>query len=96
MVLSLSEYQWSSYSAFIGNLKAPSFLETDWLLSNFGESKKEARRSYKDFVQGADYKTLENLHKQVIGGFILGDLDFVNWVKETFLSSRQDDKEIPH
>jgi hypothetical protein len=83
MVPSPSEYQWSSYSAFIGKLKTPPFLETDWLLSNFGESKKEARRSYKDFVEGADIKTLENPHKRVIGGFILGDLDFVNWVKET-------------
>ena len=29
------------------------------------------------------------------GGFILGDMDFANWVKETFLSIRNDQKEIP-
>jgi chromosomal replication initiator protein len=29
------------------------------------------------------------------GGFILGDTDFVNWVKDTFLSKREDEKEIP-
>ncbi len=29
------------------------------------------------------------------GGFLLGDADFVNWVKETFLAGRNDEKEIP-
>ncbi len=95
MVPTPSKYQWSSYSAFIGKLKIPQFLETDWLLSSFGKGKKEAKRNYKDFVEGADIKTLENPNRQVTEGFILGDLDFVNWVKETFLSSRQDEKEIP-
>ena len=42
-----------------------------------------------------DIKTIENPHNQVTEGFILGNLDFVNWVKETFLSGRQDEKEIP-
>ena len=30
MVPMPSKYQWSSYAAFIGKLKAPPFLETDW------------------------------------------------------------------
>jgi REP element-mobilizing transposase RayT len=95
MVPTPSTYQWSSYAAFIGELKVPPFLETDWLLSNFGKRKKIAQRNYKDFVEGADINTVENPHKQITEGFILGDLDFVKWVKETFLSDRQDEKEIP-
>jgi REP element-mobilizing transposase RayT len=90
-----SKYQWSSYSAYIGKEKTPQFLKTDWLLSHFGRSKKEAKRNYKAFVEKADIRTLENPHKQLTEGFILGDLDFVNWVKETFLSKRPEDKEIP-
>jgi REP element-mobilizing transposase RayT len=90
-----SKYQWSSYSAYIGKEKAPQFLKTDWLLSHFGKSKKEAKRNYKAFVERADIRTLENPHKQLTEGFILGDLDFVNWVKEAFLSKRPEDKEIP-
>ena len=87
------KYQWSSYAAFIGKLKTPSFLETDWLLSNFGKRKKEAKQNYKAFVEDADVKTLENPHKQLTAGFILGDLDFVNWVKDSFLSGRKDENE---
>jgi REP element-mobilizing transposase RayT len=42
-----------------------------------------------------DAKAVENPNKQVSEGFLLGDVDFVKWVKETFLSGRNDEKEIP-
>ena len=95
MVLAPSDYKWSSYSAFIGKIKAPEFLEINWLLSNFGKSKKEVKRNFKDFVEGVDIETIENPNMQVTEGFILGDSDFVDWVKDTFLSGRQGEKEIP-
>jgi hypothetical protein len=95
IVTNPAEYNWSSYPEFIGTQKAAQFLQTDWLLSNFGKSKNKAKRNYKDFVEGADIKTLENPNRQVIEGFILGDSDFINWVKDTFLSGKKDEKEIP-
>lgn len=95
IVINPAEYNWSSYPAFIGKQTKPHFLETDWLLSIFGKNRKESKRNYKDFVEGADIKTLENPNRQAIQGFILGESDFVNWVKEAFLSGRQDEKEIP-
>jgi len=88
-------YRWSSYSAFIGKQKSPKFLMTDWLLSNFGSNTKKARKNYKEFIEGIDIKAVKDPSKQLEGGFILGDTDFVNWVKETFLSKRDDEKEIP-
>jgi REP element-mobilizing transposase RayT len=95
MVSSPAEYLWSSYGAFVGQQKAPQFLETHWLLSNFGKNKKVAQRNYRDFVEKVDAQTVENPYKHVTEGFLLGDEYFVNWVKETFLSSRKDEKEIP-
>jgi REP element-mobilizing transposase RayT len=89
------QYRWSSYSAFIGKQKSPKFLMTDWLLSNFGSNIKKARKNYKGFIEGVDIKVVKDPSKQLEGGFILGDTDFVNWVKETFLSKRDDEKEIP-
>jgi putative transposase len=89
------QYRWSSYSAFIGKKKSPKFLKTDWLLSNFGNNKKEARKNYKEFIEGVDIKAVKDPSKQLEGGFILGDADFVNWVKDTFLAKRDDEKEIP-
>jgi len=95
MVSDPGEYNWSSYPAFIGKQKKPKLLQTNWLLANFGKNKRGAKRNFKDFVEGTDLETLENPNRQVTEGFILGDTDFVNWVKKTFLSGRQGEKDIP-
>lgn len=95
MVESLEEYKWSSYSVFIGKSKRPVWLEINWLLSNFGKTKKEAYKNYKEFVEGVDIRKIKNPGLHAVNGFILGEPDFVEWVKDTFLSGREDNKEIP-
>jgi len=95
VVENLSEYPWSSYPAFIGKVKRPEWLETGWLLSQFGKRERQAIKNYKNFVENIDIQALENPEKDLTGGFILGTPDFVNWVKETFLSLRSEEKEIP-
>jgi REP element-mobilizing transposase RayT len=89
------DYKWSSYPAFMGTTKKPDWLETGWSLGNFGKTKKEAIKYYRSFVEQVDTEALENPSKYLVGGFILGDDEFVAWVKDTFLSSREDEKEIP-
>jgi hypothetical protein len=79
------EFLWSSYPAFIGKIKTPDWLETGWLLATFGRKKKEAVNNYKAYVEGIEIKALKDPEEDIIGGFILGDIDFVNWVKDTFL-----------
>ncbi|OGP99623.1 MAG: hypothetical protein A2026_02525 [Deltaproteobacteria bacterium RBG_19FT_COMBO_46_12] len=88
-------YFWSSYRALIGKTRIPRLLEVDWLLTNFSEKRKEAMRRYKAFVEGMDMTKLKNPNKEIVGSFILGREHFVNWVKETFLFGRDDNKEIP-
>jgi len=88
-------YLWSSYRALIGKTRIPQFLETDWLLSNFSEKRKEAMQRYRAFVEGVDMTTQKNPNKEIVGSFILGREHFVKWVKETFLLGRDDNKEIP-
>ena len=88
-------YFWSSYRALIGKTKTPRFLEIDWLLSNFSKQRKEAIQRYRAFVEGVDMTNLKNPNKEVVGSFILGREHFVKWVKETFLSEKDDNKEIP-
>jgi putative transposase len=95
IVRTASKYRWSSYAACIGKEKPPPFLETDELMSKFGMHKEEARRNYEGFVEAVDLKSVENPHRHAIGGFILGNTEFVNWVKEAFLSGRQAEKDIP-
>ena len=95
MVKKPDDYLWSSYCALIGAVKAPHWLERKWLLSKFGINRRKAIKGYRDFVEEADIKSLANPHEHLVGGFILGDAGFVNWVKETFLALRREEKEVP-
>jgi len=90
-----AEYQWSSYPVFIGKASQHEWLEVDWLLSQFGRKRNDAIKNYIDFVEKVDANELENPAKELSGGFILGNPDFVTWVKKTFLSNRSDESEIP-
>ncbi len=89
------EYRWSSYSTITGKTREPEWLDSTWLLSQFGTNKKHAMANYKRFVEVANSKDLKNPAKDLSGGFILGSPDFVIWIKETFLSNRSDENEIP-
>ena len=86
---------WSSYGAYIGKTKRPEWLETRWLLSQFGQKNKDAKQRYRNFVEMVNPATFENPEKELTSGVILGTGGFVKWVKETFVYPRENDKEIP-
>jgi len=60
MVSAPSEYKWSSYPTIIGKTKEPEWLESTWLLSQFGTKRNQAIANYKDFVEKANFKDLKN------------------------------------
>jgi len=95
IVQNLASYPWSSYPVLIGKIKAADWLEVNWLLSLFGKNFTEAAKNYQRFVEKVEIDKIENPTRYLVGGFILGSADFVNWVKETFLSERSEKKEIP-
>jgi len=47
------------------------------------------------FLEQVDIASLERPDKRLAGGFILGGVEFIDWVKQKFLSSRPNDKEVP-
>ena len=71
------------------------YLETDCLLSVFGKRRKVAAENYREFVENRSLAEVENPAVNLVGGFILGNSDFVNWVKETFLAKRSKKRDIP-
>jgi hypothetical protein len=73
MVTELCSYPFSSYPAFIGQVKAPTWLELNWLLSLFGQSRRSAV-NYRDFFEKVDIANLQNPAKDITGGFILGGI----------------------
>ena len=50
MVEKLEEWPWSSYPATIGYNKAPKWLDTDWLLNQFGRHRSRAISAYRRFI----------------------------------------------
>ena len=72
---------------FGGYKKAPEWLETQWLLSLFGSNLKKSKTAYRKFVEDVRSENLENPAKDMIAGSILGNDDFVKWIKKNFLKS---------
>jgi hypothetical protein len=70
-------------------------LETQWLLSLFGKDQAKAKRRYRDFVESVQNQQIENPSKDIVGGVILGGVDFVNWIKREIINKESNVKERP-
>jgi putative transposase len=89
------DYIWSSYRFFISKGKIPAWLTTDFILCCFDKDAQKAKALYKDFVLVEIEKRPAVISDNIKAGFILGNDDFVEWVKETFIEHRHEDEEIP-
>lgn len=77
MVHSIEDWPWSNYLAFIGHTKIYEWLTPDWVLSQFGRSKKLARENYKRFVLDGVNQELD-IWSGLNGQIYLGDDTFVS------------------
>jgi len=95
IVKNMGDWQWSSYPAMIGDRLAPEWLETDWLLSQFGKSRKVARNHYINFVR--EGIGLPPVWKALKSQIYLGDKDFVENMQTIYDQEKNgyDLKEIP-
>jgi REP element-mobilizing transposase RayT len=75
MVEKLEEWPWSSYTAVIGINEAPEWLDTDWLLNQFGRNRSRAISAYRRFVM--EGKGIPSPLKQTRHQLLLGDDNFV-------------------
>ena len=65
MVTEPCSYPFSSHPAFIGQVKVPKWLELNWLLSLFGQSRRSVAKNYLDFVEKVNIAYLDNLAKDI-------------------------------
>ena len=75
MVKEAGQWPWSSYAAMVGAAPAAPWLETDWILGQFGQSRAEAVRSYVDFVRSG--AGAPSLWEQLRGQMYLGSDAFL-------------------
>jgi hypothetical protein len=94
MVKGPADYVWSSYGAFVGEVKKPEWLDIS-LLAGFGEKQNEAKRNYRKFVEGVAADSLINPDKLALGGCILGGAGFVARIQDEFLCKSRQGKDVP-
>ncbi len=70
MVSDAAGWRWSSYRAMVGLSAAPSWLETDWVLGQFGNDRHQCQARYAEFVaEGLGQPSVwEGLRHQVFLG----------------------------
>lgn len=75
MVTRLGEWPWSSYPATCGQTAPPAWLQTDWILGQFGSQRAEAISGYVAFVHAG--ARLPSVWAQLQGEIFLGSAAFV-------------------
>jgi len=92
MVRSAKDWPWSSYKSTAGLIEATSWVNHDWLLSNFSKKRQLAVKAYRKFVtEGRNQpKPWETLRNQIY----LGDDEFIEGAKEKIPRSASE-SEIP-
>ena len=94
MVQLPEEWPWSSYPLVMNDKLAPEWLDTDWMLGQFGTQRAAARRAFKKFVLqdvGLDSPLLATKHQ-----LLLGDEDFVKQHQATLQEGNLRELSIAH
>jgi putative transposase len=75
MVKSPEDWPWSSYCSLLEARSAPAWLDTDWLLAQFGTKRSLARKAYQEFVWAG--RKLPSPLLAARHQLFLGDDDFI-------------------
>lgn len=92
MEADVEAYDWSSYQATAGLSPSPDWLQTDWLLGQFGPNRRQAQQRYRQFVHEgmADPSPWQDLKGQVF----LGQEDYMVQMQD-HLNTRREVREVP-
>jgi putative transposase len=83
-VKNISRYRWSSYRATAGEVNAPAWLSTGWILDQFGKNSTVSRRKYAEFVQAGI--GLSSPLSRVKSQILLGSASFVKKMKQRLMA----------
>lgn len=91
LVKSPNEWRWSSFCATAGKGRKEDFLDIDWILGNFGETKNQAQKQYEKFIKEGINEELfkEKIRRQNI----LGNDSFIQKISK-HIEGKEEIKEI--
>lgn len=93
MVDRLDNWPWSSYPATSGQTPSPSWLQTEWILGQFGEQRSRAVANYIAFVH--DGARLPSIWAKLQGQIYLGSEAFVRNMQAQIENKTAQIQEIP-
>jgi REP element-mobilizing transposase RayT len=86
------EWKWSSYLGTVGLTKSHECLTVDWVLGQFGKTRRFAEKAYRDFVRAGIGGG--SIWEEVKGQSVLGEDEFLKEL-EPFAKGAKEFKEIP-
>jgi putative transposase len=89
------DYRWSSYKDYIGLRETPKWLNTAFILEQFGTSKVMAGKKYRKFVEELVGKEHESPLMGVVASTILGSDDFVAEIQDRYVDTKLLDRNLP-
>jgi len=95
MVGSPAAYTWSSYNFYIGAKKSPEWLHRDFILGYFGGKTSAAQKRYREFVDSLVDREYESPLNEVTGSVLLGTDQFIEFIKERYLSDKNPSRDLP-
>ena len=91
----LQKYTDSSLAGFIGTGKQEPFVNYSKVLDSMGGDTRKGRQAYKQAIQEAITGELDNPLALGKGSGIVGENEFIEWVKEKILNGKGDTREQP-
>ena len=90
----LKKYPWSTFPGYDPLRKRNKNIDYGWFLSTyFGEDTAKGRRQCREYLYQAIEGKIENPSEEVVHHSILGDQDFVEWVRQKL--PRKGQREVP-
>jgi putative transposase len=93
LVNNAEDYEWSSCAAYLGKTKKPEWLQTNIVLTKFGDKLQQQR--YRSFLEKDDEETLDIFFSKKNSFPILGTKEFVADIAEKYLKNKPLSPEIP-
>jgi len=95
MVARPEDYPWSSYRGYIGEGKAPEWLNREFILGCLGKRAADAMKKYRAFVEDLLGKEYESPLKETFGTAILGSAGFVEMITAAHLTAKEVERDLP-
>lgn len=89
------QYHWSSYQFYIGKEKPPGWLYRDFILGYFAKKVSIAQKQYQQFVNMLSDQEYESPLREVVSSTLLGEPDFIAFIKDRYLTGKKPDKDLP-